>query len=198
MPRSRTIKSLAALVMAMTVGTFVLMLLELQADPLRSPVEPLSAVAAPRADFEWVLSGTKVPVQLLKWRNVIVHSAPDPDGTLPTGCHFLVQQHPDDSGSYVIATARWRHQVDGRHVAVPGYDYNRNSIGICLIGDFSSRPPERDQFDAVVGLVRELRRYCRISSDHVYLGKQLPLRRKSPGDAFPAALFEDLVKAPVR
>ncbi|HUS46844.1 MAG TPA: peptidoglycan recognition family protein, partial [Phycisphaerae bacterium] len=133
-----------------------------------------------------------------KWRNVIVHASARAGGPLARGCHFVIGQHPGADGCYVTATQRWKQQDDGQHASMQGYDYNRNSIGICLMGDFSSRPPGRDQFDAAVALVRQLRRQFAMPSDRVYLAHQLPLGDKSPGNAFPAGLFEYLVKAPLR
>ncbi len=184
--------------MAMTLGTFVLMLLELQADPLRTGADPLAAVASDRADFERLIRDTQVPLQPTKWRNVIVHSSPSSDSDLARGCHFIVFRASGREGATVRATARWGHQMSGDHAFVRGYDFNQNSIGVCVVGDFSSRPPGREQFDSTVGLVRGLRRYCRIPFDRVYLGSQLPIRTRTPGEAFPEKLFEDLVKAPLR
>lgn len=198
MAGSRTIKSLTALVMAMTVGTFVLMFLELEADPLKAPPDHLAAASASRDDTREVVLRTQIPLQPMKWSNVIVHASPHADGLLARGCHFVVRPRPDATGRYVIATDRWDRQADGRHAFVAGYDYNRNSVGICLIGDFSSQPPGRDQFDAAVALVRQLRRQCGMSADHVYLARQLPLGEESSGKAFPVGLFEYLVRAPLR
>lgn len=183
--------------MAMTLGTFVLVLLESKAEPLPSPLDRLIAVPSPSIDIGQITQ-TDVPLQLVKWRNLVVHSSASAGSELAKGCHFLVVPGADGRGGSVVATDRWKQQADGRHVQVAGFDYNRNSIGVCVIGEFSSRPPSRDQFDAVVGLVRQLRRQCGVPADQVYLARQLPLAQRTPGEAFPMDLFEQLVKAPVR
>ena len=198
MPRSRTVKSLTALVMAMTSGTFVLMLLECKADPLRPPTDRLAATASGGLNFEQVVWQTRVPVQPMKWRYVVVHSAPSAAGELAQGCHFLVWQSPDGRGYRVTPTQRWDSQVDGRHVFVGGHDYNSISIGICLIGEFSAQPPTQEQFNALIALVRQLRQDCGIPADRIYLARQLPTTTRSPGQAFPADLFDRLIRAPLR
>lgn len=192
MTRSRTVKTLAALVMAMTVGTFALMLLELKADPLKAHGNLAAEANSPEVMNDVVLKGTAVPVQPMSWRIIILHSSPDADTPVARGCHFIVHV-PSDNVLTVEATSWWKDQSFGRHAYAPGYDYNRQSIGICLVGDFSSQPPSGEQLDATVSLVKALREHCAISPANVYLARQLPLRDKTPGESFPAERFDKLI-----
>ena len=69
----------------------------------------------------------------------------------------------------------------------------RNSIGVCLIGDFSRRPPAPGQFTELVELVRRLQAACGdrpLPASTVYLHRQIDPRTDSPGPAFPAQAFE--------
>ena len=191
------IKTLTALVMAMTIGTFVLMILEWDAEPLQAPASRLAAVFAADKDFAQIIRPAEAPYQPLKWRNIVVHSAPSPDSLLARGCHFLVHPASGGRGAYVTATRRWDRQADGRHIRAAGYDFNRSSIGVALIGEFSSQPPSRSQFDVVVALVRQLCRRGEISSDRVYVAS-VHLGKATPGRAFPAERFGRLVRAPSR
>ena len=197
MTGSRTIKTLTALVMAMTIGTFVLMLLEWDADPLEAPATRLAAVLATEKDFAEIIRPGEAPYQPLKWRNVVVHSAPSADSPRALGCHFLVHPAAGARGACATATQRWDRQADGQHIRAAGYDFNRSSIGVCLIGEFSSRPPSRSQFEVLVALVRQLCRGGGIASDRVYVAS-VHLGKASPGPAFPAERFGQLVGAPSR
>jgi len=178
----------------MTLGTFVLMVLWEHTQPPRLFVESLAATGGGAPGADAAVLRCDVAFQPMKWRNVIVHSSLREDGPLAKGCHFVVRSRPGLDGRYVAATERWRNQLDGRHAYVRGYDLDRESIGICLVGDFSTRGPRREQFEALVELVRLLRRECIIPADRVYLANELPLPDKSPGPGFPAELFDRLIR----
>ena len=188
---------LVALVASMTLGTFVLVLLEQRSDPIFTPSDQLAAVAA-SGDLmgEEVLS-THETIAPDRWRNIVVHSRADVNDPLVAGCHFLVLPGPDGRGLCVRASDRWKRQGDGRHIFLPGGDYNRNTIGVCLIGDFDRREPSGRQFGALVSLIRSLREQLGVPADRVYLARYLDLRHRSPGDAFPTERFEYLVRAPL-
>jgi len=172
MVRSRTIKTLAALVAAMTVGTAVLILMETA--PAR-PTSPLSlrAVENRPAPVAAVIRATEVPLQVLKWRNVVIHDdGRDGQGILEGG-HFLIGCPGRLGDGVVRPTRRWVRQEDGRHVYLPGFSYNENSVGIVLLRRPGQRRATPRQMAALVALVRSLQRVCRISRDHVYLHSEL-------------------------
>jgi hypothetical protein len=181
MAGSRTIKTLTALFVAMTMGSLALMILE--TDPIR-PSASLAVLSPPPAGAANAIYEADVPLQPGRWGNVIVHAAGRPTAEIARECHFLVIA--DGDRAKVTATAHWRRQQDGHHVG--GY-WRRKSIGVCLIGDFSRRAPQRGQFDELVDLVNTLQEVCRIPAERVYLRSDLDARSTSPGRAFPAARF---------
>jgi len=178
---SRTIRTLTALLISMTLGAMALMVLETA--PVRPHAEQLAAVGPPPGVIERLIHDTAVPIQPVKWRNMIVHGSDGAPG-LPERCHFVI-----GPGAGAKCTELWRRQLPGYHVYVPGRDFNADSIGICLVGDFSSSPPSQGQFDRLVQLTRALQRTLRLSADHIYLHSELDARSHSPGDAFPARAF---------
>lgn len=186
--RSRAVKTLSALVAAMTVGAILLMLME--TSPVRPPSSHFAAVAEDRTDSLDVVLETKVPFQPLKWRNIIVHCRPHPAGKLIQGCHFVVDMRDPGGAVTIQRTARWEDQADGRHVFVRGVNWNDSSIGVCLIGDFSRRPPRARQIKGLVNLATRLQELFGIPRDNVYLAGDIGQAATSPGRAFPRQRFE--------
>jgi hypothetical protein len=180
MVRSGTIKTLGALVAAMTLGTWALIWMETA--PARPAVPlPLQATGPNgSAPFLGLLRETEVPIQYIKWRNIVVHDARDGAETV-RGCHFLVGENGD-----VRAAGLWKRQEDGRHVVVPGFSYNGNSVGVCLTPGGGA--PTARQLAALVGLVQELQAALQIPRDRVYLHRDLA-QTSCPGPEFPADTF---------
>jgi len=181
---SRTIKTLVALLASMTIGAFVLMALETA--PVAPRAELLAALAAPGDGVSQVVHDTAVPLQSVKWRTVVVHSSAEGNGIVRQ-CHFVVSKQ-----GQVSCTDLWRRQVSGRHIRVPGRDFNADSIAVCLVGDFSSsdEPISQSQFNGLVSLTLALQRAFRIPAARVYLRRDLDAYSDSPGKAFPANAFD--------
>ena len=175
----RTTKVLGALLGAMTVGALVLMVME--SAPPRPNRGDLASAHQKVLPQRWVITHP--------WRRIVVHSSTGGEDTLPRRCHFVVEADPNSKEQWIRPTELWEKQTPGYHVYVPGHDFNADSIGICIMGDFSSRSPERDQFEAVITLVRELQKQCRIGADSVYLQSELNPEKQLPGKAFPVGLF---------
>ena len=179
--RSRTIKTLVALIFSMTIGASALMLLETA--PARGPAEHLSAVAAPDSSASRAVNDTAVPVQSAKWRNIVVHSSAE-GADIAARCHFIIE-----ADGTVRPTSLWRGQVSGRHVFVAGRDFNADSIGVCIAGDFTTRAPSRRQMTNLTDLTQSLQRTFRMPANRVYLMKDLDGASRSPGAAFPTTGF---------
>lgn len=191
MDGSRTVKTLAVLVVTMTIGAFVLRLLETA--PIESPVaRNLAAVETPSTSPREIVLDTAVPIQSIKWSNIVIHRSAQ-DGDLAERCHFVV---PNGGEIRLRSTGLWKQQADGLQTYAPGRDYNADTIGICLIGDFARSGPSQGQFSQLVELVRTLQWMCNISSDHVYLYRNLDARSDSPGAAFPAEVFSRYLLRP--
>lgn len=176
----RTGKVLATLVAAMTLGALLLMLME--SDPPRPSENDLAVVRATMLEETRALS----PI----WRRIVIHSSEGGQDPLPNLCHFIVRSSPDAEGRWITPTSLWRQQTPGRHIYVPGMDYNADSIGICLMGNFDVVPPSRGQLQALLHLVRQLQSACSISAENVYLRRQLHDQPPLPGNAFPVGTFE--------
>jgi hypothetical protein len=178
---SRTVKTLAVLFVAMTLGALALMLLE--PEPVRPTPAALEVLSSPPVGAAQLISQTLAPLQSDKWRSVFVHAARDESANPARECHFVVA--PDGVGGWKISpTDHWMRQEPGRHVEGV---WKNNSVGVCLIGDFSRTPPKAAQFELLVQLVNALQETCRVPADHVYLLSDIDPRSPSPGAAFPAA-----------
>jgi hypothetical protein len=175
---TRTTKVLGALLVAMTLGALLLMAMESQ--PPRPSSETLASIRSSAAVGGVLLSP--------RWRRIVVHSSLGGADTLPQRCHFVVYAKPDEKGWQVRPTGLWRRQVAGHHVFVDGREFNSDSIGICLIGDFSTTGPDAGEFEALLGLIRSLQRKCGIRAENIYLASELTTSAR-PGLAFPVAEF---------
>ena len=207
--RSRTITTLAALVVAMVAGSFVL--IKMETPPARLPAllradavdESGAGFASNRSHTEQaaLIRRTDVPIQIIKWRNIILYDTADDRNASPTGpaaggCHFLIgtsetSGHPRGLfGDGVVRSSNlWRQQLDGNHVRVGGHPYNdENSIGIRLFCDTGRSAPTSGQMGALADLVRSLQVICQIPSDRIYLhsGPEIPGRM---GGFFPLETF---------
>jgi len=180
---SRTVKTLTALLVAMTLGALALMVLE--TDPIRPTAPPLAVLTPSPSGAARIIQETRVPLQAIKWRYVVVHASRSPMSETARKCHFLVEADGEDAWK-ITATDPWLDQREGGHI---GGFWRDSSIGICLIGDFSRRRPVQGQFASLIDLVNALQEACRISADRVYLHSDLVARSSSPGAAFPAAEF---------
>lgn len=192
MTTSRPAKTLIALIATMTVGTFTLLALE--TDPIRSPIRDAAMVVAPEKDIATAVDRTSIPVPRSKWKNVVLHFSPADVEQLRRQNHFLV--YPDESGQIarVEATELWRAQRDGQHVDGPHHGWNTNSIGICLVGDYTGRDPDKGQFRALVGLVQAVQRVCRITPDRVYFDSEMDPSSPAMGKRFVASFNRMLLK----
>jgi len=189
---SRTVKTLMALLVAMTLGSLALRVLD--TDPVRPTAQPLTVLTPSPSSAARILRQTRVPLQAIQWRYVVVHASPLRTSGVASRCHFLVEAD-GEGGWKVTAADPWLDQRAGGHI---GGIWRDSSIGICLIGDFSRRGPPRGQFACLMDLVNALQEACRISADRVYLHSDLVARSTSPGAAFPAGEFSARLLVPPR
>ncbi len=195
MARSRTIKTLAVLVGAMTFGAFALLVF--QPDPIKSPIKSLAALMSPSQTPESFVRQTDTPIQALKWSNIIIHSSATARD-IEDNCHFILMYDNDGEKVNIAATELWKKQLEGNHIEVPGFNYNATSIGICLRGDFAHSSPSKEMYNTLLKLVWQLQRECDISGDHVYLYSDLVLGSDSPGQMFPKRAFDHALLRPGR
>jgi hypothetical protein len=70
------------------------------------------------------------------------------------GYDFVIGNGTDSKDGEIEVTFRWSEQKDGAHVK----GWNDVAIGICLVGNFEETDPTPKQRDALVRLLRHLRR----------------------------------------
>ena len=186
MAGSRTMKTLGALVVAMTLGSITLILMETA--PIRPPVTNLSAVATPTDESAQAVWRTDEPIKIAKWRNIVVHTSAEPLD-VDFDCHFVVDRTARPDGGLIRATTLWNRQLVGNHIFNTGYDWNADSIAILVVGNFSRTAPGAEQTQALTRLVRSLQQTCGIPAERVYLARDIDPRCGSPGPAFPAGQF---------
>jgi len=165
--------------------------------PVNLAVQPLIATAS-ATNVESILRNIQAPIQPGKWQAIVIHDSASAvatpaqldlrardQGLKGIGYHFVVGNGNGMSDGELHATARWITQQAGAHTAGQNADwFNRQAIGICLVGD-----GDRDRFTPaqtrrLLELVDVLRSRLNIPTDRVYLHSQLA-PTTSPGRHFP-------------
>ena len=115
-----------------------------------------------------------------KWKRIIVHHSATPidDAVnmhkvhLARGMknglayHFVISNGSRKArDGEIYLSNRWKGQLDGGHVKKQ--EWNRTSIGICLIGNFEIRPPTSKQLSALEGLCEYLMKRCNLKANDV-------------------------------
>ena len=115
-----------------------------------------------------------------KWKRIIVHHSATPidDAVnmhkvhLARGMknglayHFVISNGSRKArDGEIYLSNRWKGQLDGGQVKKQ--EWNRTSIGICLIGNFEIRPPTSKQLSALEGLCEYLVKRCNLQANDV-------------------------------
>ena len=115
-----------------------------------------------------------------KWKRIIIHHSATPidDAVnmhkvhLARGMknglayHFVISNGSRKArDGEIYLSNRWKGQLDGGHVKKQ--EWNRTSIGICLIGNFEIRPPTSKQLSALEGLCEYLMKRCKLQANDV-------------------------------
>jgi hypothetical protein len=79
------------------------------------------------------------------------------------GYDFVIGNGTDTKDGEIETTPRWTEQKDGAHVK----GWNDVAIGICLVGNFETADPTAKQMEALVRLVRHLRRRFHVPPERV-------------------------------
>ncbi len=200
--QSRTRVVWGALLMAMTgVGG---LLWVLQGGPRMGSsglaLPPMVAAAGPTS-IEAIFR-TRAEVPRNRWQAIVVHQSGSAFGSPSSieaqhkaasfegmGFHFLVGNGSGLEDGEIHVGYRWLDQVQGAHAAGKQGDwFNRNSIGICLVGDFSRTPPTDRQMWRLNQLISTLAERLNIPADRVYLHRDIA-QTNDPGGFFPEAAF---------
>ena len=106
------------------------------------------------------------------------------------GYDFVIGNGTDSSDGQIEVTYRWRSQKIGAHCGgTPGNWANKDTAGICLVGDFNKTVPTARQIRSLAKLLTFLQRRYRIAGGHIYGHKTTPGARATdcPGRKFPMA-----------
>ncbi|MDP6636100.1 MAG: N-acetylmuramoyl-L-alanine amidase [Phycisphaerae bacterium] len=178
MLQSRTVRTLATLFTAMTIGALSLMWMETA--PVDELSMPLTALSRSNASYDAMVYRTHVPVSHSKWRHIVVRKAPTADHSIAKACHFVVS----DGKQAITLTELWKRQVDGYHTFAPGHDWNSDSIGVCFVGDLNDEVLSANQFKELMVLVQRLQYLFKVRSERVYLHSELDDRTTPPSGLF--------------
>lgn len=160
-------------------------------------VQPMLATAS-ATDVESVLRAVQTPIQQGRWQAIVIHDCASRAATPASlnqrardmglkgnGYHFVIGNGNGMVDGELHTTARWLTQDFGAHAAGQNADwFNRNAIGICLVGD-----GDRDRFSPaqtrrLLQLVDLLSQRLNIPPERIYLHSQIAATT-SPGKYFP-------------
>ena len=193
-----------ALVLAMTAVGGSLWMLDgsksLGLDGIRLP----SLVAPDLTSSINRIFDTRTPMDNAPWQAIVIHHSGASYGSAETlerdskdmglsglGHHFVVGNGSGSGDGELHVGYRWLDQLPGAHTAGQhGEWYNRNAIGICLVGDGDRNEFTGAQIARLVQTVRALQRELGIPAQNVILHRDVA-GTTSPGQYFPVAAFQE-------
>ncbi|MFI4883406.1 MAG: peptidoglycan recognition family protein [Phycisphaerales bacterium JB064] len=210
--RSRRGMVLTSFAGSMVVLASMLVLMEGQRAPVvggRS-IAPL-AVSTANVPLEAI---TTPPAGLAenRWKRIVIHHSASRHGDAAQlarthqsmglaglGYHFVIGNGRGMADGELHVAERWLRQQPGAHVAGPdSLAYNRDSIGICLVGDGRLEAFGRGQLDRLVAAVATLAREMDIPMSQILLHEDVA-GVDDPGPYFPReSFYQRLAEAGVR
>lgn len=147
---------------------------------------------------------TRSPISVDRWQAIVIHHSGSMFATPATleerarrmgldgqGYHFVIGNGSGMDDGEVHVGYRWLDQLPGAHVAGErGEWFNRNSIGICLVGDGRRRPFTPEQMRRAVQLASSLSERFNIPAERIYLHRDVTAV-DDPGPLFPEAAFRE-------
>ncbi|MEM6257899.1 MAG: peptidoglycan recognition family protein [Planctomycetota bacterium] len=205
----RTLRVLGSLVVGMTLVSAILLALE--PDPgYRQNAWSLSALDMSSDNARDEILG--VP-NGKDWQYIIIHDSRGVAGgekqlndawnleyerqglpaTRGAGYHFVINDLAGRSDGEVEIARRWKDQQAGDYINGEQADkWNRDAIGICLMGDADSQPFSDGQMDATIKLVRLLQQAYDIPRSKVFLHTGRSADSLAP--FFPAGEFRKQIR----
>jgi LysM repeat protein len=145
-----------------------------------------------------------------QWTHIVIHHSATATGNARTldrihrkrgftnglGYHFVIDNGTAGRRDGQLEVGRrWLRQEKGAHCDAGGM--NQHGIGICLIGDFTHRPPSPAQLELLAALVNRLRTYYAIPRARVIRHRDVAGKATAcPGDRFPWATFRRRLASP--
>ncbi len=143
-----------------------------------------------------------------KWQYIIIHHSATEEGNSlafhhahlqkgwdkGVGYHFIIDNGSSGKKDGQVETSpRWIKQEDGAHCHAA--EMNTKAIGICLVGNFNTDTVTPKQMESLTYLVETLKRYYRISDQHILRHGEVPgATTMCPGTRFPWEEFQRQVK----
>ncbi|HLP83843.1 MAG TPA: peptidoglycan recognition family protein [Phycisphaerales bacterium] len=145
---------------------------------------------------------TGQPIQSGRWQAIVIHDTGQLVGTPASlderargmglrslGYHFVVGNGNGMDDGELFVSSRWMNQDAGAHTAGDNADwFNRQAIGICLVGDGDRQRFSAQQIRRATQLAQLLAQRLGIPADRVYLHSQIA-PTTSPGRFFPEREF---------
>lgn len=149
---------------------------------------------------------TTSPIESNRWDSIVIVHSGSPSGSAADiaqehktlgydglGFHFVIGNGKRMGDGEIHVGYRWLDQRSGADLSGVHSGFNSsNAIEICLVGDGDRRPFSDEQMYRLAQLVSSLSDEMGISSDRVFLHKDLA-GTSSPGQFFPQAEFEQLL-----
>jgi hypothetical protein len=200
--RSRRGMVLTSFVGSMVVLASVLVLIEGQRTP----------VVGGRSIAPMAVSAASVPLETItappggldreRWTRIVIHHSRSRHGDAAQiarehqamglaglGYHFVIGNGRGMADGELHVAERWLRQQPGAHVAGPdSLAYNRDSIGVCLVGDGRLEAFGRGQMDRLVAAVSTLARELDIPMSQILLHEDVA-GVDDPGPYFPRERF---------
>jgi N-acetyl-anhydromuramyl-L-alanine amidase AmpD len=148
----------------------------------------------------------KVKVPENKWEYIVLHHSATDEGNAykfdkyhrkkrkwenGLAYHFVIGNGKGSRIGEIEVGNRWKKQIHGAHTA--NMDFNRISIGICLVGNFEEdNEPSHYQFESLVTLVNYLSKRYNIPKSNIIKHNQIVQKSTAcPGKNFP---YEELME----
>lgn len=171
--------------------------------PLAAPstTSTLEAILKPSAELD-----------RQRWKRIVIHHSQSrhgdaaqlarthqAQGLAGLGYHFVIGNGRGMADGELHVAERWLRQQPGAHVAGPeSLEFNRDSIGVCLVGDGRLESFGRGQLERLVAAVATLARELDIPADRIHLHEDVS-GLTDPGPYFPReSFYQRLAEAGVR
>ncbi len=150
--------------------------------------------------------GLEAPAHPRNWTAIVLHHSATPTGNAARfhkwhlkkgwdglGYHFVIDNGQGGPDGKIETGWRWTAQRAGAHAG--DTHYNKQGVGICLVGNFENTRPSDKQYQSLLELCRWLMQQYGIGVEGLKLHKQVRSRGPTacPGKNFPLArLKQDL------
>ncbi|MBX3379914.1 MAG: N-acetylmuramoyl-L-alanine amidase [Phycisphaeraceae bacterium] len=193
-----------ALVATLTVLGGALYAMDGKTSPRVDGLNLPALIAPATATSVEVVFNTKVPIDDGRWQAILIHHTGSPyatpqslendarsSGLTGLGYHFVIGNGNGLDDGELHVGSRWLRQQAGAHASGPKADwYNRNSIGICLVGNGDRGRFTEAQMRRLSQLVDAICRELNIPRDRIVLQDEL-VKGSGPGRFFPGAAFRE-------